>query len=273
MRFRRGLAVAAALATTLALAVGCGSKDTSGMIVGKKTLKIGVKEDQPGLGFKGTDGKYAGFDIEIAKLVANQLGVSENNIQFVTTVSANREPFLQQGRVDMVVASYTITDDRKKKVSFAGPYYVAGQDLLVKASNTDITGPDSLTNKKVCSVSGSTPAMRLQTDYPKAQLQQFDSYSKCVAALLGGSVDAVSTDDIILAGYAAQYAGQLKVVGKPFSKEPYGIGLALNDSKGRNAVNDALQKIFTDGSYQQAWNKTLGLGGTPAPKPPTLDRY
>jgi glutamate transport system substrate-binding protein len=159
------------------------------------------------------------------------------------------------------------------KVSFAGPYYVAGQDLLVRADESAITGPDTMAGKKICSVSGSTPAKRIKTDYPQAKLQEFDAYSKCVAALIGKSVDAVSTDDIILAGYAAQYAGQLKVVGKPFSKEPYGIGLAKDDKLGRDAINDALQKIFTDGRYKAAWDATLGTGGTPAPTPPALDRY
>jgi glutamate transport system substrate-binding protein len=273
MKLRRGVAVGAALLVALTMAAACGKKSGDSTIVGKKSLKIGVKEDQPGIGFKGPDGKYAGFDIEIAKMVAKELGVDEGNIEFVTTVSANREPFIQQGKVDFVVASYTINDDRKKKVSFAGPYYVAGQDLLVRADDTSITGADSIAGKKVCSVSGSTPAKRIKTDYPQAKLQEFDAYSKCVAALIGKSVDAVTTDDIILAGYASQYAGQLKVVGKPFSKEPYGIGLAKDDKKGRDAINDALQKIFTDGRYKQAWDKTLGVGGTPAPTPPTLDRY
>jgi glutamate transport system substrate-binding protein len=274
MKLRRGVAVAAALLVALTMAAACGKKSSSeNTVVGKKSLKIGVKEDQPGIGFKGPDGKYAGFDIEIAKAVAKELGVDEGNIEFVTTVSANREPFIQQGKVDLVVASYTINDDRKKKVSFAGPYYVAGQDLLVRADESAITGPDTMAGKKVCSVSGSTPAKRIKTDYPQAKLQEFDAYSKCVAALIGKSVDAVSTDDIILAGYAAQYAGKLKVVGKPFSKEPYGIGLAKDDKKGRDAINDALQKIFTDGRYKAAWEATLGAGGTPAPTPPTLDRY
>jgi len=276
MSFRRGVAAVGALLVALTMAVACGSNDSgSSTIVGKKTLKIGVKEDQPGLGFKGPDGKYTGFDIEIAKAVASELGVPEDKIEWVTTVSANREPFIQQGKVDMVVATYTINDERKKKVSFAGPYYVAGQDLLVRADDTSITGPESLSGKKVCSVSGSTPAKRIKETYvPKgAQLQEFDAYSKCVTALIGKSVDAVSTDDIILAGYSAKYAGQLKVVGKPFSQERYGIGLALNDKQGRDKINDALQKIFTDGRYKQAWEKTLGVGGTPAPAPPTLDRY
>jgi glutamate transport system substrate-binding protein len=273
MKLRRGVAIVGALLVALSMAAACGKKAGDNTIVGKTSLKIGVKEDQPGLGFKGPDGKYQGFDIEIAKAVAKQLGVSEDKIEFVTTVSANREPFIQQGKVDFVVASYTINDDRKKKVSFAGPYYTSGQDLLVRTGETAITGPDSLDGKKVCSVTGSTPAKRIKTDHPKAALQEFDTYSKCVAALLGGKVDALTTDDIILAGYAAQNPGKLKVIGKPFSKEPYGIGLAKDDTKGRNAINDALQKIFTDGEYKAIWDKTLGVGGTPAPNPPSLDRY
>ena len=272
MKLRRGVAIAGAVLVALSMAAACGKKN-DGSLADKKSLKIGVKEDQPGLGFKGPDGKYTGFDVEIAKAVAKELGVDESKIEFVTTVSANREPFIQQGKVDFVVATYTINDDRKQKVSFAGPYYVAGQDLLVRSEETAITGPDSIDGKKVCSVTGSTPAKRIKTDHPKAQLQEFDNYSKCVAALLDKTVDAVTTDDIILAGYAAQNAGKLKVVGQPFSKEPYGIGLAKDDKKGRDAINDALQKIYSDGRYKQIWDSTLGVGGTPAPQAPTLDRY
>jgi glutamate transport system substrate-binding protein len=272
MKLRRGVAIAGAVLVALTMAAACGKK-SSGSLVDKDTLKVGVKEDQPGLGLKGPDGKYTGFDIEIAKAIAKQLGKDENKIEFVTTVSANREPFIQQGKVDFVVATYTITDERKNKVSFAGPYYVAGQDLLVRTDETAITGPDTLDGKKVCSVTGSTPAKRIKADHPKAQLQEFDTYSKCVSALLGKTVDAVTTDDIILAGYAAQNAGKLKVIGAPFSKEPYGIGLAKDDKKGRDAINDALQKIFTDGTYQQIWDKTLGVGGTKAPAAPSLNRY
>jgi glutamate transport system substrate-binding protein len=181
-------------------------------------------------------------------------------------VSSNREPFIQQGQVDVVVATYTINDERKKVVNFGGPYYIAGQDLLVPTAST-ITGPESLPGKKVCSVSGSTPAKRIQTDYKDAKLQQFDSYSKCVTALAGGQVDAVTTDDIILAGYAAQdqYAGKFKVVGKKFSDEPYGIGVKKDDSTGCNKINDILKAAAADGSYKAAWDTTLGKSGTAAP--------
>jgi glutamate transport system substrate-binding protein len=267
MRITRASATCAALALALSMAACGGSKSTTGAS-GKKTLVIGVKADQPGLGLQ-TGSTYAGFDIEIAKIVAKGLGVDESGITWKTTVSANREPYLQQGQVDLVVATYTINDDRKKVVSFAGPYYVAGQDLLVPANST-ITGPESLAGKKVCSVTGSTPAKRIQTDYKQAKLQQFDSYSKCVTALAGGQVDAVTTDDIILAGYAAQsqYAGKFKVVGKPFSTEPYGIGLKKGDTATCTKINDTLKAAAADGSYQKAWNDTLGKSGKAAP---TLD--
>ncbi|HET6214432.1 MAG TPA: glutamate ABC transporter substrate-binding protein [Micromonosporaceae bacterium] len=281
MRTKRVVALAAMVALAFS-AAACGGNDnktgggggTSAAtgVVGKaqkdKKLVIGVKADQPGLGLQ-TGSQYEGFDIEIAKIIAKGLGVDAANIEWKTTVSANREPFIQQGTVDLVVATYTINDDRKKKVSFAGPYYVAGQDLLV-ASDSTISGPADLDGKKVCSVTGSTPAKRMQTDHPKAQLQLFDGYAKCVEALSNKAVDAVTTDDIILAGYAAQsqYAGKFKVVGKPFSTEPYGIGLKLDDKSSCNKINDILKAAAADGSYKTAWDSTLGKSGTPAP---TLD--
>jgi glutamate transport system substrate-binding protein len=275
MRITRLAATFGAIAMALAAAAcggddgGSGSGSASG-VIGKassqKKLVVGVKADQPGLGLQ-TGGTYSGFDVEIAKIVAKGLGVDPGSIEWKTTVSANREPFIQQGQVDLVVATYTINDERKKVVNFGGPYYVAGQDLLVPTNST-ITGPEALAGKKVCSVTGSTPAKRIQTEYKQAQLQQFDSYSKCVTALAGGQVDAVTTDDIILAGYAAQdqYAGKFKVVGKPFSTEPYGIGLKKDDTAGCNKINDILKASATDGSYKAAWESTLGKSGKPAPE-------
>jgi len=268
---------------TMALAMGaCGgnSTDSAGSgsasgVVGKaqsqKKLVIGVKADQPGLGLQ-TGSTYAGFDIEIAKIVAKGLGVDPSAIQWKTTVSANREPFIQQGQVDLVVATYTINDERKKVVDFAGPYYIAGQDLLVPANST-ITGPESLAGKKVCSVTGSTPAKRIQTDYKDAKLQQFDSYSKCVTALAGGQVDAVTTDDIILAGLAAVPAneGKVKVVGNPFSEENYGVGLP-KDSDKCEAINEAITKMIDDGTWQELLDKNVGASGYKANEelnPPT----
>ncbi|WFE44369.1 glutamate ABC transporter substrate-binding protein [Verrucosispora sp. WMMD1129] len=276
MRMKRMAAIAAVAGLAVAMA-GCGgdsdeggSGTGAGGIIGKaesqKKLVIGVKADQPGLGLQ-TGSQYEGFEIELAKIIAKGLGVEEGNIEWKTTVSANREPFIQQGTVDLVVATYTINDERKQKVSFAGPYYLAGQDLLVRA-DSDITGPESLEGKTVCSATGSTPAKRIQEDHPKARLQQFDAYSKCLPLLENGQVDAVTTDDIILAGYAAQeqYAGKFKVVGKTFSDEPYGIGVKKDDTAGCEKVNEILKAAAEDGSYKAAWDATLGKSGTPAPE-------
>ena len=276
MRITRLAATIGALTMALAVAAcggddegsGSGSGGQSG-IEGKAAggkLVIGVKADQPGLGLQsGTT--YTGFDVEIGKIIAKGLNVPDSGIEWKTTVSANREPYIQQGQVDLVVATYTINDERKKVVNFGGPYYLAGQDLLVPTAS-DITGPESLAGKRVCSVSGSTPAKRIQSDYKDAKLQQFDTYSKCVTALAGGQVDAVTTDDIILAGYAAQdqYAGKFKVVGKPFSEEPYGIGVKKDDTDGCNKINDILKTAASDGSYKKAWDDTLGKSGQKAPE-------
>ncbi|GAB7190660.1 glutamate ABC transporter substrate-binding protein [Kineococcus sp. NUM-3379] len=236
-------------------------------------LVVGIKYDQPGIGLKNAaTGGFEGFDVEIAKKVAADLGFAADAIEFKESVSANREPFLQNGQVDMVVATYTINDKRKQVVDFAGPYYVAGQDLLVRKDETAITGPDTLAGKKVCSVDGSTPAGRIQEKYPDAQLVTFDTYSKCVEQLTSKQVDAVTTDDAILRGFAAQQPDALKVLGTPFSEEPYGIGLPKDDKVLRDAVNDSLEESVEDGTWKKIFDATLGGVGA-APEPPSVDRY
>lgn len=170
-----------------------------------------------------------------------------------------------------ITATYSITDARKEKVSFVGPYLVTGQSLLVKADDTDITGADSLqNNKKLCSVSGSTPAQRIKDTYPGVQLQQYDTYSACIEALKNGAIDAVTTDEVILAGYAAQSPGTFKLVGQPFSQENYGIGLKKDDTDLQKKISAALTKMESDGSWQAAFDKNLGPAGIPTPAPPAL---
>ncbi|MET8868435.1 glutamate ABC transporter substrate-binding protein [Nonomuraea sp. NPDC004580] len=273
------LTVFVPVVAVVAAASGCGGgSETYASIVDKakndKKLVIGVKADQPGLGLRTPDGAFTGFDIEVAKYVARQLGVEEKDITFKETVSANREAFLEQGQVDMVVATYSITDARKQKVSFAGPYFVAGQDLLVRSDEGALTGPETLNGKKLCSVAGSTPAQKVKEEYAKeVQLQEERTYSACVDRVLGGQLDAITTDNVILAGYAAQHTGKLKVVGKPFSTEKYGIGLKKDDTAGRKAVNDALEKMFSDGSWTQALQASVGASGFAVPQAPQLERY
>ena len=235
---------------------------------------VGAKEDQPYLGEKDpATGTYSGFDIEIAKMMSASLGFAPKTIRFRTIASANRETALQNGQIDYYVGTYTINDMRKKLVGFAGPYYMAGQSLLVRADENDIHGPQDLAGKRVCSAAGSTPYQRIKDDYPKAQLVAYDTYSVCVDNLLTYQVAAVTTDDAILIGYAAKVPDQLKVVGKPFSKEPYGIGVPHGDNALRFALDDALEAREKNGDWKKAYEATLGLSGVPAPTPPAIDRY
>jgi glutamate transport system substrate-binding protein len=235
-----------------------------------KEITIGTKFDQPLFGLKGPDGRPRGFDVAIGSLVASRLGIPYEKIEWVETVSVNREPFLQQGRVDIVVATYTINDERKKVVDFAGPYYEAGQSIMVLKSNTDVKGPEDLRGKPVCSVEGSTPAARIVKDYG-ANLVATDAYSKCLEPLRNGQVVAMTTDNVILAGFVDQNP-EFKLVGQPFTKEPYGIGLKKNDDKFRAFINDVLDEAEKDGTWKRLWQETAGKV-LPTPNPPALARY
>ena len=282
MKIRRMSIAAVAAMSMIGLAAcggggstgGSGSSGGSGGSSKGGPIKIGIKFDQPGLGLK--DGaKYTGFDVAVATFVAKSLGHDQKDITWVQAPSAQRETLISTGQVDLVVATYSITDKRKEKVSFAGPYFIAGQDLLVKSDDSSITGPDALKGKKLCSVKGSTPAAKVKDKYPDVQLQEYDTYSKCVEALVGGAVDAVTTDNTILAGYASQpaYKGKLKVVGKTFSTEKYGIGLKKGDTALCQKVTDALNQMVTLGHWQTAVDANLGPAGftvdkaTNPPKP------
>ncbi|MGI9161836.1 MAG: glutamate ABC transporter substrate-binding protein [Mycobacterium sp.] len=262
---------AAMLAVVVPLsATACGG---DGSTPGDKIV-IGTKFDQPGLGVKNPDGSMSGFDVDVARYIAKELGFGEDKIEWKESPSAQRETLISNDQVKFIVATYSITDARKQKVDFAGPYLLTGQSLLVKADNTDITGAESLqNNKKLCSVSGSTPAQRIKDKYPGVQLQQYDTYSACIEALRNGAIDAVTTDEVILAGYAAKSPGEFKIAGQPFSQERYGIGLKKDDSELRTKINDALAKMEADGAWKAAFDNNLGPAGLTAPAPPPIDRY
>ncbi len=235
------------------------------------TITIGTKFDQPLFGLKGPSGNPEGFDVEIGKIIAADLGIAADKIKWVETVSANREQFIENGTVDIVVATYTINDKRKEVISFAGPYYNAGQDILVLAGNPEgITGPDDLAGKNVCSVAGSTSEKNI-AEYG-VNLITTDTYSNCLEPLRNGKVIAVTTDNVILAGLADQNAGEFEVLSNPFTEEPYGIGLGHDDDAFRSFINDALEKSYKDGSWKAAWESTAGKV-LKTPEPPAVNRY
>ncbi len=290
MRARRWTAAAGALVLTAALAA-CGDDDgetttepevqeeasfeegtTMAELNEAGAITIGTKFDQPLFGLRGPSGDPEGFDVEIAKIIAADLGIDADGIEWIETVSANREPFIEQGRVDIVVATYTINDTRKEVVSFAGPYYVAGQSILTLADNTDIQGPDDLSGKRVCSVEGSTPAENMRTEYPEAELELTDAYSNCLEPLRNGQVDAVTTDNVILSGFVDQNPDEFELRGDLFTEEPYGIGLDKCDQEFRDFINDTLEAAYEDGRWETAWEGTAGAV-LDTPEPPEVDRY
>ena len=289
MRVRRIAAAAAAVALSLTLAA-CGSDDsaepetevespptfeagtTMATLSEKGSITVGTKFDQPLFGLKGLDGKPQGFDVEIAKIIAGAMGISPENINYIETPSAIREEVIEQKRADMVVATYTINDKRKERISFAGPYYVAGQDIMVLADNPkDITGPDSFKTNgaKVCSVTGSTPSENIKQYLGSPdQLVLFDVYSKCADALRTGQVDAVTTDNVILLGLIDASADKFELVGEAFTEEPYGIGITKGDVAFCEFINETLQTAADDGAYATAWEETAGKVQEEAPELP-----
>ncbi|MEV2215680.1 glutamate ABC transporter substrate-binding protein [Streptomyces sp. NPDC050997] len=274
MKLRKVTASSVAVLALALTATACGgddSKDSGSSSSGGGKIKIGIKYDQPGLGLKEPDGSFSGFDVDVATYVAKELGYKPDQIEWVETKSADRENALARGDVKFIAATYSINDERKQKVDFAGPYLLAHQDLLVK-KDSNITKATDLNGKKLCSVTGSTSAQNIKNDVaPKAQLQQRGGYSECIASLQSGAVDALTTDDSILAGFAAQdqYKGQFKLAGLKLSNENYGIGVKKGDSATVGKINTALEKMVSDKAWDKAVQDNLGPANyknEPAPK-------
>ncbi|WP_408898263.1 glutamate ABC transporter substrate-binding protein [Nocardioides sp. R1-1] len=291
MRLTRLKAAAAAVlvASTLAACGDAGSDDDAGIDVDVQenaadefdegtrmrelaedgSIKIGVKYDQPGIGFKGaTDDQPVGFDPEIGKILAADLGIAPEDITWVETISANREAFLQKGEVDLVIASYSITDERRQVVGQAGPYYVTGQQLLVK-SDSDIETIEDVKGTEVCSVTGSTSLDNIEAE--GATPRGFDTYSECVDQVLNGTVDAMTTDGAILLGYAAEHPDELKVVVEPFSEERYGVGYSIDHPEMCEWITETIEDAQEDGAWAEAFEITLGKSGVETPEPPAMD--
>ncbi|WP_375423782.1 glutamate ABC transporter substrate-binding protein [uncultured Friedmanniella sp.] len=272
---RRIAAVALAALTALSVA-GCGSSGdvkTPTPLPGASggTLKIGISFDQPGLGLK-TGETYTGFDVDTATYVAAALGVTKDKITWVEANPADRENLISGGQVDLVFSTYSITDDRKKVVDFAGPYFVAHQDLLVRRNEDSITSPQTLDGRTLCSVTGTTSSAYIKDHYKgKITLQEYPKFSDCVSALAASTVDAVSTDDVILAGFAAtsQYKGKLRLIGKGFTDEQYGVGIKKGNTDLVGKVDTALKQYIADGSWKASLKENVGPSGYKIPSPPT----
>ncbi|GGQ34798.1 glutamate ABC transporter substrate-binding protein [Streptomyces mutabilis] len=271
MKLRKVSAASAAVLALALTATACGSDDgdDSGSSGGKK-ITIGIKFDQPGLGQK-TPGGYEGFDVDVATYVAKKLGYSEDQIEWKESKSADRETMLQRGDVDFIAATYSITPQRQEKVDFAGPYLLAHQDVLIRADDDKIKSPEDLNDAKLCSVTGSTSAQNVKEKLaPKAQLQPYPTYSACLPGLQNGAIDALTTDDSILAGYAAQdqFKGKFKLGGFKLTNENYGIGVKKGSDL-KDKINKALEEMVADKSWDKAVKDNFGPANyknEPAPK-------
>jgi glutamate transport system substrate-binding protein len=274
MKLRKVTAASAAVLALAMAATACGSsdndKDSGSSGGGGKKITIGIKFDQPGIGQKTPQG-YSGFDVDVATYVAKKLGYSANQIEWKEAKSADRETMLQRGDVDFIAASYSITPERQQKVDFAGPYLLAHQDVLIRADDNKIKSPADLNSKKLCSVTGSTSAQNVKDKLaPKAQLQQYPTYSACLTGVQNGAIDALTTDDSILAGYAAQsqYKGKFKLGGFKMTNENYGIGVKKGSAL-KAKINTALEAMVSDKSWDAAVKKNFGPANyknEPAPK-------
>ncbi|MFD3873003.1 glutamate ABC transporter substrate-binding protein [Streptomyces sp. NPDC058623] len=270
MKVPKAGAVAAAIAIAVT-ASGCAGADP------KEPLAIGIKFDQPGMGMRESDGTFTGFDVDVATYIAKELGYKPNEIVFKQVFSSDRELLIQYNEVEFVAASYSINDKRKEKVDFAGPYFVAHQDLLVRANDTSITKAEDLNAKRLCSVTGSTSAENVKRNLaPKASVLELGGYSECLVALQDNLVDAMTTDNSILAGYAARKGneGKFRLVGLSLSNENYGIGLKKGDGDLQRKINSALTKMVSDGSWETAVKKNFGPANykyEPAPQVSTND--
>lgn len=226
---------------------------------------IGVKADQPGLGYEDpVTGERTGFDVDIARWIAASLGFSEEQITFETIPSANREQEIINGNIDYYVGTYSMTPARDEVIDFAGPYFITGQGLLVAADDDSINGPEDLQGKVTCSVTGSTPLQRIREEY-SGEVTERQTYSECVEQLKAGQVDAITTDEAILAGYVALEPEELKLAGEPFSEERYGVGIAEGDT----VLKDHINTLFTEGGdvWTALYEKYLEPAGVKATQP------
>ncbi|MGH3729174.1 MAG: glutamate ABC transporter substrate-binding protein [Micromonosporaceae bacterium] len=213
--------------------------------------------------------KVEGFDITLAKLLAKYI-IGKPKVKIVPPASETREALLRNGTVDVVFNTYTITEERAKQVSFAGPYFMSGLAVAVPADNTDIKGVDDLGGKTVI-VGANTPAVEAVPEHqPSAKVVTFGTDPQAVQALTQGRGDAYVQDYLLLATNAAKNS-DLKVVGQPFTEEPYGIGLPPDEPEFKTFVNDWLRKVQKGGQWKKAWQDSIGTAvDSKAPKPPEI---
>ncbi|GAF46450.1 glutamate ABC transporter substrate-binding protein [Rhodococcus wratislaviensis] len=236
-------------------------------------IVVGVKYDQPLFGLL-ENGFLTGFEIEIARIVAQSLGLDPNrDVEFVEAVSKNRETFLTSGKVDMVVATYIVTAQRLRLVDFAGPYYSAGTGILVRSDTTDIRRPSDLNGRRVCYVTGADSLRALQINAPQALISGLDGNSQCADAVANGQFDAGAMGQPIALGLASRFSGDLKTVDPPMTTEQYGIGIQKGHPEWHAFLDSVLKEKMADGELQAAYDRTVGQVDAESPVFPEVGHF
>ncbi|MGG1440697.1 glutamate ABC transporter substrate-binding protein [Brevibacillus laterosporus] len=219
---------------------------------------VGVKYDLNLFGLKDpASGNVEGFDIDIAKAIAKKILGDENKIELKEVTSKTRIPMLKNGEIDSIIATMTITEERKKEVDFSDVYFMAGQSFLVKKDST-IKGLEDFTKgKKVVTAKGSTSAKNIRENAPEAEVLEFENYAEAFTALKAGQGDALTTDNALLYGMAKQDPN-FRVVEGTFTEEPYGIALPKGDTEFVALVNDLIKEMKQNGEYDKLYEKWIG---------------
>jgi glutamate transport system substrate-binding protein len=283
----RLLPLLVALALGALVAVGCGDDDddggggdggqaaevqqfpadsTLGRIQDRGEITIGVKYDVPPFGFKNPQsGEVEGFDVDLGRAIAEELGVRP---KFVEAISDNRIPFLEQGTVDLILSTMTINAERDTEIDFSEPYYIARGRILVPG-DSNIKGLEDLSGNSVCTALGSTYEETIREKAPDADLQLVDTYSECLERLQNGSIDAISTDDVILTGMIIQ-DDSLKMVGDPLTTEPYGVGIKQGQTQMKRFVDGVLRRMEQDGRWEETYQQWVGRHLNREEQPPDM---
>jgi ABC-type amino acid transport substrate-binding protein len=275
-----------ALALGALVAAGCGDDDddegnggeqatevqqfpadtTLGKIQRRGEITIGVKYDVPPFGFRNPQtNEVEGFDVDIGRFIAEELGVQP---KFVEAISDNRIPFLERGTVDLILSTMTINAERDTEIDFSEPYYIAQGRILVP-KGSDIKGLEDLAGNSVCTALGSTYEETIREEAPDADLQLVDTYSECLERLQNGSIDAISTDDVILTGMIIQ-DDSLQMVGDRLTVEPYGVGIKEGDRQLKRFVDRVLRQVEQDGRWEETYQEWVGRHIDRQEQPPTM---
>jgi ABC-type amino acid transport substrate-binding protein len=241
------------IALVAALATPAAAQSTLEMVKKRGKLVAGVKTDFPPFGTVDASGKNVGFDVDVAHRFARALFNDDNQVELVAVTSGNRIPFLQSGKIDIIIATVTITDERRQVVEFSDPYFISGSLILVPKASA-VKSLDDLGGKTVAVVQGAIQDKDVEQLQPKANRLKFGKVSEAVLAVTGGRADAYVHDDIVILSLAKEHP-DLKAVGKPFVPRPYGIAVRKGDTEFINWVNAELRKVHADGTYDRLWKK------------------